>query len=160
MAKARSKKSQKQAPLVGVIMGSKSDWETLRHGSEVLDQLRTETLPGLVDGPGLSVHVTGGTAMTDDVSQRLQDRMPLFLAVVIGLSFLLLVMVFRSVLVPAKAARDVRQLFRVRKDMGLTTTQLLRCVALIPWVAIGVGVGASRYVLGLAPPPAEQTIEI
>jgi 5-(carboxyamino)imidazole ribonucleotide mutase len=39
VAKARSKKSQKQAPLVGVIMGSKSDWETLRHGSEVLDQL-------------------------------------------------------------------------------------------------------------------------
>jgi 5-(carboxyamino)imidazole ribonucleotide mutase len=38
VAKTRGKKPQK-SPLVGVIMGSKSDWATLSHGSEVLDQL-------------------------------------------------------------------------------------------------------------------------
>ena len=87
--------------VVGVTPTSSSQDEKT---SALLDRLRTETLPELVDGRGLKVQVTGGTAMTDDVSQRLQDRMPLFLAVVIGLSFLLLVVVFRSVVVPAKAA--------------------------------------------------------
>ena len=42
--------------------------------------------------------------ITDDVSNRLQDRMPWFLGAVIGLSFLVLMLVFRSVLVPLKAA--------------------------------------------------------
>jgi RND superfamily putative drug exporter len=48
--------------------------------------------------------VTGGTALGDDVSSQLQRRMPLFLGAVIGLSFLVLTVVFRSVLVPLKAA--------------------------------------------------------
>jgi 5-(carboxyamino)imidazole ribonucleotide mutase len=39
VAKTRAKKPSTN-PLVGIIMGSKSDWETLRHGSEVLDELR------------------------------------------------------------------------------------------------------------------------
>jgi 5-(carboxyamino)imidazole ribonucleotide mutase len=38
VAKIRAKKATAR-PVVGMIMGSKSDWETLRHGSEVLDQL-------------------------------------------------------------------------------------------------------------------------
>jgi 5-(carboxyamino)imidazole ribonucleotide mutase len=39
VAKVRRKKAEQQSPIVGVIMGSKSDWETLRHGSELLEQL-------------------------------------------------------------------------------------------------------------------------
>ena len=48
--------------------------------------------------------MTGSTALTVDVSSRLQQRMPWFLGAVIGLSFLVLMVVFRSVLVPLKAA--------------------------------------------------------
>ena len=44
------------------------------------------------------------TALVDDISSRLQQRMPYFLGAVIGLSFLVLMLVFRSVLVPLKAA--------------------------------------------------------
>ena len=71
---------------------------------ELLEHLREDTLPAAVDGTDVEVSVTGSTALTADVSSRLQQRMPWFLGAVIGLSFLVLMLVFRSVLVPLKAA--------------------------------------------------------
>jgi RND superfamily putative drug exporter len=53
--------------------------------------------------PG-NVYVSGITAVTDDLSKQLGDTLPLFIGVVIAMSFLLLMMVFRSVVVPIKAA--------------------------------------------------------
>ncbi|MGP3979160.1 MMPL family transporter [Streptomyces sp. 8N114] len=58
--------------------------------------LRTDT--------GAHVLVTGTTAMNIDVSQKLNDALLPYLALVVGLAFLLLMVVFRSVLVPLKAA--------------------------------------------------------
>jgi RND superfamily putative drug exporter len=71
---------------------------------ELLEHLRQDTIPDAIAGTDVEASVTGGTALTDDVSSRLQQRMPLFLGSVIGLSFLVLMVVFRSVLVPLKAA--------------------------------------------------------
>ncbi len=53
---------------------------------------------------GAQVLVTGTTALNIDISQRLSDAMIPYLSLVIGLAFLLLMAVFRSVLVPLKAA--------------------------------------------------------
>jgi RND superfamily putative drug exporter len=53
--------------------------------------------------PG-NAYVTGITAMTDDLNSQLRDTLPLFLGAVIAVSFLLLMLVFRSVAVPLKAA--------------------------------------------------------
>jgi RND superfamily putative drug exporter len=53
--------------------------------------------------PG-NAYVTGITAMTDDLNSQLRDKLPLFLGAVIAVSFLLLMLVFRSVAVPLKAA--------------------------------------------------------
>ncbi|QIJ63204.1 MMPL family transporter [Streptomyces sp. JB150] len=50
------------------------------------------------------VLVTGATAMNIDVSQKLNDALLPYLALVVGLAFLLLIVVFRSILVPLKAA--------------------------------------------------------
>jgi RND superfamily putative drug exporter len=52
---------------------------------------------------GTSIGATGLTAITVDVSERLSDALPRYLAVVIGLAFILLMLVFRSVLVPLTA---------------------------------------------------------
>jgi putative drug exporter of the RND superfamily len=60
-------------------------------------RLRAEVLP-------VRAHVGGHTASWADIGDRLGDRLPLFVAAVILLSFLLLTFVFRSVLVPLKAA--------------------------------------------------------
>jgi RND superfamily putative drug exporter len=64
--------------------------------SIAIDQVR-ELIPG-------NVYVSGITAVTDDVNTQLRDTLPLFIGVVIAISFLLLMMVFRSVVVPLKAA--------------------------------------------------------
>lgn len=65
-------------------------------------ELRTNVLPDGSDGT-IDVLVTGHTAVGVDFSDFLASRYPLFFTVVLGLSFILLMMVFRSLLVPIKA---------------------------------------------------------
>ena len=55
-------------------------------------------------GTGATYSVTGMTAVNIDSAQKVQDSLIPYLAVVVGLAFLLLLLVFRSVLVPLKAA--------------------------------------------------------
>jgi RND superfamily putative drug exporter len=71
---------------------------------ELVNDLRSTVLPQAVQGTGASVFVGGQTAAFIDLGERIQDRLPLFIGAVVGLAFFLLMMVFRSVLVPLKAA--------------------------------------------------------
>ena len=57
-----------------------------------------------ITGHRAEVLVGGPTAIFIDIGERVQDRVPVFLGAVIGASFLLLMVVFRSLLVPVKAA--------------------------------------------------------
>jgi RND superfamily putative drug exporter len=72
--------------------------------SSLLHDLRHDVIPTATAGSGVKVYVGGFSALTDDFSNLLGQRLPLFIAVVILLSFLLLMTVFRSILVPLKAA--------------------------------------------------------
>ena len=63
-----------------------------------------DTLPDLMGHTDAEVLVGGTTAIFIDIGERVRERMPIFLAAVIGASFLLLMVVFRSLLVPIKAA--------------------------------------------------------
>jgi RND superfamily putative drug exporter len=63
-----------------------------------------DTGADLTAGKDGQVLVTGATAMNIDVSQKLNDALLPYLALVVGLAFLLLIVVFRSILVPLKAA--------------------------------------------------------
>ncbi|MCW2843862.1 MAG: rane protein, partial [Nocardioides sp.] len=58
---------------------------------------------GIEQETGTTTGVTGLTAITTDVSERLSSALPIYLAIVIGLAFLLLMVVFRSILVPLTA---------------------------------------------------------
>jgi RND superfamily putative drug exporter len=71
---------------------------------ELVHHLRDDVLPRAVDGGPARVYLTGPEAGQVDAADRISERMPLLFAGVIGLSFLLLMLVFRSVLVAAKAA--------------------------------------------------------
>jgi RND superfamily putative drug exporter len=76
---------------------------------DLVHTLRDDVLPAAVDDAdtgagGLDVYVTGQTAGFIDISEKLSDRLPIFIAAVVLVSFLLLMLVFRSVLVPFKAA--------------------------------------------------------
>ncbi|MGZ4637772.1 MAG: MMPL family transporter [Actinomycetes bacterium] len=71
---------------------------------QLVTRLRSDVLPHALGERKSDATVTGGTALMGDVSARLQQRMLWFLGAVIGLAFLVLMIVFRSVLVPLKAA--------------------------------------------------------
>ncbi len=64
--------------------------------SATIDRVR-DVIPG-------NVYVSGITAVTDDLNAQLSDTLPLFIGAVIAVSFLLLMLVFRSIAVPLKAA--------------------------------------------------------
>ena len=70
---------------------------------DLIHHLRADVLPPAAGNTGIEAHVGGITAAFDDVSSYVQERLPLFIGLVLLLSFLLLLVVFRSVLVPLKA---------------------------------------------------------
>ncbi|MDQ1377013.1 MAG: putative drug exporter of the superfamily [Acidimicrobiaceae bacterium] len=70
---------------------------------DLISHLRQQVIPSVTNGTDVKVHVGGVTASFDDIATKLQSRLPLFIGVVLALSFLLLLVVFRSLVVPAKA---------------------------------------------------------
>ncbi|MGR6970953.1 MMPL family transporter [Streptomyces cynarae] len=86
--------------MITVVPGSKpssTTTEDLVHGIR-------DTGAGLKAKTEAKLLVTGTTAMNIDFSQKLNDALIPYLALVVGLAFLLLIVVFRSILVPLKAA--------------------------------------------------------
>ena len=71
--------------------------------TELVNRLRDDVLPPIEDGAGTQVLVTGLVAANVDMSAYMGERMPIFFGAVLTLSFLLLMLVFRSLLVPLKA---------------------------------------------------------
>jgi RND superfamily putative drug exporter len=67
----------------------------------LVHRLRDDVLPAVA--PGVAAHVGGSTASGVDFSEVMADRLPWFIGSVLVLSFVLLLIVFRSVLVPLKA---------------------------------------------------------
>ncbi|QFG26957.1 MMPL family transporter [Actinomadura sp. WMMB 499] len=72
--------------------------------ADLVAELRGDVLPGVAERTGATYLVGGSTAAAEDYAGKIADRMPLFVAIVVGVSLLLLMAVFRSVLVPLKAA--------------------------------------------------------
>ena len=71
---------------------------------KLVHTLRDDVLPAATDGTNVLASVGGPTAVSIDLADKLAARLPIFMAGVIGLSFLLLMMEFRSLFVPLKAA--------------------------------------------------------
>ncbi len=69
-----------------------------------MERLRAEVFPRVLGDSAAEAHVGGQTATWRDLGGRVGERLPLFILAVVVLSFLLLAVVFRSVLVPLKAA--------------------------------------------------------
>jgi RND superfamily putative drug exporter len=69
----------------------------------LVHHLRSDVLPVAVEGTDAKALLTG-QAMVTDLTERITNRLPLFIAAIVAMSFVLLMIVFRSVLVPLKAA--------------------------------------------------------
>ena len=113
--------------------------------SQLLHHLRGDVLPKATARSGVKVYVGGFSALTDDFSNLLGQRLPVFIGVVVLLSFLLLMTVFRSILVPLKAA--IMNLLSVGAAYGVI-------VAIFQW-----GWGSSIIGLG-KPGPIQAFIPI
>ncbi len=72
--------------------------------STTIERLRADVLPSALAGSAARAHVGGQTATWADIGDRLNERLALFLTAVVLVSFLLLTLVFRSLVVPLKAA--------------------------------------------------------
>jgi putative drug exporter of the RND superfamily len=104
------------AALITVIpKTSPQDQET----QDLVNDLRDHVIPSVVTGTGVTVHVGGVTAALEDQSEYMKNRMPLFVAAVVGLSFLLLLVAFHSPFISLKAA--VMNLLSVSAAYGVMT---------------------------------------
>ncbi|WP_007513245.1 MMPL family transporter [Pseudofrankia saprophytica] len=104
---------------------------------DLVDHLRRDVIPAAEAGSHLQVYVGGQTATNIDIADALMSKLPLYLALVAGLGFLLLVLAFRSLLVPLVGA--VSNLATIVVGLGALT-------AIFQWGwasnLLGVGDGA------------------
>jgi RND superfamily putative drug exporter len=96
--------------------------------TDLVKRLRNTILPPAERSAGVDVLVTGTVAVNVDFANYIAERLPLFFGAVLALSFLLLMVVFRSVLVPVKAV--VMNLLSVGAAYGVV-------VALFQWGWLG-----------------------
>ncbi|MDP9117586.1 MAG: MMPL family transporter [Actinomycetota bacterium] len=104
--------------------------------TQLVKSLRSQVRPGLEQGTANKVYVFGQTAILVDFAKVLSAKIPLFFVAVIGLSVLLLMIAFRSLLIPATAA--VMNLLAAGASFGII-------VAIFQWgwgsQALGIGGG-------------------
>ena len=85
--------------------------------SSLVTRLRDSVIPGTERSSGTRVYVGGATAAQVDFSHVLSSKLPLFIGVVIGLAALLLLVVFRSLVIPVQAA--VMNLLSIAASLGI-----------------------------------------
>ena len=95
---------------------------------DLVERLRSEVVPAAVEGTAMDVNVTGVVALGVDFTDYLATRTPVFFAAVLVLSFVLLMIVFRSLLVPLKAV--VMNLLSIAAAYGVV-------VAVFQWGWLG-----------------------
>ena len=106
--------------------------------SNLITQLRNTVIPRYTHGTTLRVYVGGLTATFDDLAAVTSAKLPWLLAAIVGFGFLLLVLAFRSLLIPAATA--VMNLLAAAASFGVLT-------AFFEW-----GWGTSAFGLGRAGP--------
>jgi RND superfamily putative drug exporter len=72
--------------------------------SQLVDRLRDDVIPAAIEGGDSVAYVSGLTAAFADIADRIMERLPLFLLYVIGVTFLVLAMAFRSIVISLTAA--------------------------------------------------------
>jgi RND superfamily putative drug exporter len=72
--------------------------------TDLVKRLRDDVLPGATRDSRVNVYVGGATATLQDLADKIAGRLPIFIAMVVGLSVLLLMAVFRSLWVPLVSA--------------------------------------------------------
>lgn len=110
----------------------------------LVHRLRSDVLDPVEHATGARVAVAGATAVLIDLSDRMSSALPEFMAIVIGLSMILLLAVFRSLIVPIKAAIAI--LLSIAAAFGVTVA-----VFQWGWLAGLIGVHSSVPIISFLP---------
>jgi len=70
----------------------------------LVDRLRNDVVPAATEGGDAVAYVSGLTAAFKDIAERIMNRLPLFLLYIIGVTFIVLAMAFRSIVISLTAA--------------------------------------------------------
>jgi putative drug exporter of the RND superfamily len=70
----------------------------------LVDRLRNDVVPAAIDRGNAAAYISGQTAAFKDIGDRIMERLPLFLLYIIGVTFIVLAMAFRSVVISLTAA--------------------------------------------------------
>jgi RND superfamily putative drug exporter len=87
--------------------------------TDLVNTLRDKVIPSAEKGTNMTAYVGGTTAGYEDLASRISSKLPLQILVVIALSFCLLILAFRTVVVPAQAA--VMNLLSIGASYGVLT---------------------------------------
>jgi RND superfamily putative drug exporter len=112
--------------------------------TDLVQRLRSRTLPRLTAGSGLRFYITGGTAVYVDFAHVLAAKLALFIGAIVGLSFIVLAVVFRSLVIPLTAA--LMNLLSAAASFGV-----LVAVFQWGWAATAIGVDKQGPVESIMP---------
>jgi putative drug exporter of the RND superfamily len=92
------------AGTVGIVFVTPETAPQAEETDDLVDRLRGEVVPAATSGGNAVAYVSGQTAAFKDIGERITERAPLFLLYIIGVTFLVLAMAFRSIVVSLTAA--------------------------------------------------------
>ncbi len=110
----------------------------------LVEDLRDVVIPRALAGTGGAAYVGGQTAGYIDLATQISDKLPLMIAIVVGLSFIVLLLAFRSLLVPIKAA--AMNLLSVAAAYGVVTA-----VFQLGWGSSLIGLDHSIPIVSFVP---------
>jgi putative drug exporter of the RND superfamily len=133
VASVRLSSEKTAAVLIAYPMAAPQSAQT----SSLVTHLRSDVIPPAQRATGARVYVGGATASQVDFSHVLASKLPLFIAVVVGLAALLLFVVFRSLVIPLQAA--LMNLLSIAASLGIVQAVFER-----GWLGGLFGVQAGR----------------
>ena len=89
---------------VGIVFVTPESAPQDEQTDELVDRLRGDVVPAATAGGDAAAYVSGQTAAFKDIADQIIERMPLFLLYIIGVTFIVLAMAFRSIVISLKAA--------------------------------------------------------
>ncbi len=112
--------------------------------TSLIHQLRDVVIPRVTAGTGVDIYLGGSTTTFVDFDHVISQKLPLFIGIVILLSFLLLSIVFRSLLIPLTGA--VMNLLSIGAALGILTAVFQK-----GWLGRVIGTGGPGPIEGFLP---------
>ena len=112
--------------------------------TELVEKLRSSVIPGAAKGTDMKADIGGSTAGYIDLASRISQKLPLQILVVIALSFVLLILAFRTAVIPVQAA--VMNLLSIGASYGVLTA-----IFQYGWLADAIGLKGAVPIVSYVP---------